>query len=86
MDLNCCGIPLVEIVSEPDLGSHEEAYSYLTEIRRLVRWLDICDGDLEKGSLRCDANVSVALEGYPKSAGRKPEGIGAIPERRYKTD
>lgn len=63
IDLNRCGVPLIEIVSEPDMSSPEEAYAYLTEIRRLVRWLEVCDGNLEEGSLRCDANISVAPEG-----------------------
>jgi aspartyl-tRNA(Asn)/glutamyl-tRNA(Gln) amidotransferase subunit B len=59
VDWNRAGVPLVEIVSEPDLRSAEEAASYLTELRRLVRYTGVCDGDMEKGSLRCDANVSV---------------------------
>ncbi|KPL11294.1 MAG: glutamyl-tRNA amidotransferase [Bacteroides sp. SM23_62] len=59
IDLNRAGVPLLEIVSEPDLRSGEEAQSYLGEIRRLVRYLNICDGNMEEGSLRCDANVSV---------------------------
>ncbi len=63
VDLNRAGVPLVEIVSEPDMRSSQEAYSYLTEIRKLVRYLDICDGNMEEGSLRCDANVSVNLIG-----------------------
>lgn len=63
IDLNRAGVPLVEIVSEPDLRSSEEAYNYLAEIRRLVRYLEICDGNMEEGSLRCDANVSVMLKG-----------------------
>ena len=63
IDLNRAGVPLVEIVSEPDIRSIEEAYDYLAEIRRLVRHLEICDGNMEEGSLRCDANVSVMLKG-----------------------
>lgn len=63
VDLNRAGTPLVEIVSEPDMRSGDEAYAYLTEIHRLVRYLDICDGNMEEGSLRCDANVSVRLKG-----------------------
>ncbi len=62
VDLNRAGVPLVEIVSEPDIRSSQEAYNYLTEIRKLVRYLDICDGNMEEGSLRCDANVSVMLK------------------------
>jgi len=63
VDLNRAGTPLVEIVSEPDLRSGDEAYAYLTEVRKLVRHLEICDGNMEEGSLRCDANVSVMLKG-----------------------
>jgi aspartyl-tRNA(Asn)/glutamyl-tRNA(Gln) amidotransferase subunit B len=59
IDLNRAGVPLIEIVSEPDLRSSEEAYAYLSEVRKLVRFLDICDGNMEEGSLRCDANVSI---------------------------
>ncbi len=59
VDWNRAGVPLIEIVSEPDLRSAEEAASYLTELRRLLRYTAVCDGDMEKGSLRCDANVSV---------------------------
>ena len=59
VDLNRAGTPLLEIVTEPDLRSSEEAYQYLTEIRKLVRYLGICDGNMEEGSLRCDANISV---------------------------
>ena len=54
---------MIEIVSEPDLRSGEEAFSFLSEIRKLVRYLEICDGNMEEGSLRCDANVSVRLKG-----------------------
>jgi aspartyl-tRNA(Asn)/glutamyl-tRNA(Gln) amidotransferase subunit B len=63
VDMNRCGVPLVEIVSEPDMSSPAEARAYLNEIRRLVRWLDVCDGNMEEGSLRCDANVSVRVKG-----------------------
>ncbi|MEX1133039.1 MAG: Asp-tRNA(Asn)/Glu-tRNA(Gln) amidotransferase subunit GatB [Flavobacteriales bacterium] len=63
VDLNRAGVPLVEIVSEPDLRSGQEAYDYLTEIRRLVRYLDICDGNMEEGSMRCDANISLRVKG-----------------------
>ncbi|MGV3502061.1 MAG: Asp-tRNA(Asn)/Glu-tRNA(Gln) amidotransferase subunit GatB [Adhaeribacter sp.] len=63
VDFNRAGVPLIEIVSDPDLHSSDEAYSYLVEIKKLVRYLDICDGNMEEGSLRCDANVSVMLKG-----------------------
>ncbi len=63
IDLNRAGVPLIEIVSEPDIRSGEEASLYFAEIRRLVQYLDVCDGNMEEGSLRCDANVSVRLKG-----------------------
>ena len=72
VDLNRAGVPLVEIVSEPDIRSSQEAYNYVTEIRKLVRYLEICDGNMEEGSLRCDANVSVNLKGE-KEFGTKVE-------------
>ncbi len=66
VDLNRAGVPLVEIVSEPDIRSAQEAYDYLVEVRRLVRYLDICDGNMEEGSLRCDANISLRPKGSEK--------------------
>lgn len=63
VDLNRAGVPLCEIVSEPDLRSSDEAYVYLTELRKLVRYLQVCDGNMEEGSMRCDANISVRLKG-----------------------
>jgi aspartyl-tRNA(Asn)/glutamyl-tRNA(Gln) amidotransferase subunit B len=72
VDLNRAGTPLLEIVSEPDLRSSSEAYNYLTEVRKLLRYLDICDGNMEEGSMRCDANVSVRLVGA-KDFGTKVE-------------
>lgn len=66
VDYNRAGVPLIEIVSEPDLYSGEEAYAYVTELRKLVRYLHICDGNMEEGSLRCDANISVRLKGEKK--------------------
>ena len=63
VDLNRAGVPLVEIVSQPDIRTSDEAYQYINEVRKLVRYLDICDGNMEEGSLRCDANVSVMLKG-----------------------
>jgi aspartyl-tRNA(Asn)/glutamyl-tRNA(Gln) amidotransferase subunit B len=63
VDLNRAGVPLLEIVSEPDLRNAQEAYNYLSEVRKLVRYLEICDGNMEEGSLRCDANISVRLKG-----------------------
>ncbi|HEY5464386.1 MAG TPA: Asp-tRNA(Asn)/Glu-tRNA(Gln) amidotransferase subunit GatB [Hanamia sp.] len=66
IDLNRAGVPLLEIVSEPDLHSSDEAFAYLTEIRKMVRHLQICDGNMEEGSMRCDANISVKLKGEKK--------------------
>lgn len=66
IDLNRAGVPLLEIVSEPEFRSGEEAYSYLTEMRKLVRYLDISDGNMEEGSLRCDVNISVRPVGQEK--------------------
>ncbi len=72
VDLNRAGVALLEMVSEPDIRTPEEAYAYLTEVRKLVRYLDICDGNMEEGSLRCDANISVRLRGAEKF-GRRVE-------------
>jgi len=66
LDFNRAGMPLLEIVTEPDLRSAEEAFAYVSEIRKLVRYLEICDGNMEEGSLRCDANVSVRKKGDEK--------------------
>ncbi len=63
VDLNRAGVPLVEVVSAPELGSAEEAAEFMRSLHRLVRWLEISEGDMEKGQLRCDANVSVRLRG-----------------------
>jgi len=66
VDLNRAGIPLLEIVSEPEIKNGEEAYSYLSEIRKLVRYLEISDGNMEEGSLRADLNISVRKKGTTK--------------------
>lgn len=63
LDYNRAGVPLVEIVTEPDIRSSEEAFAFLTELRKLVRWIGVCDGNMEEGSLRCDANISLRLKG-----------------------
>lgn len=63
VDLNRAGVPLLEIVSAPDLRTGKEAYNYLNEVRKLLRYLEICDGNMEEGSMRCDANISVMLKG-----------------------
>ncbi|MGD2162773.1 MAG: Asp-tRNA(Asn)/Glu-tRNA(Gln) amidotransferase subunit GatB [Anaerolineales bacterium] len=63
IDFNRCGVPLVEMVTGPDLRSADEAAEYLIRLRRLLRWLEISEGDMEKGQLRCDANISIREQG-----------------------
>lgn len=63
VDVNRCGVPLIEIVSEPDIRSPHEAHQYLSIIKQLVTYLGICDGNMEEGSLRCDANISIRPKG-----------------------
>ncbi len=72
IDLNRAGVPLLEIVSEPDISTPQEAYNYVSEVRKLLRYLEICDGNMEEGSMRCDANVSVRLKGS-KEFGQRTE-------------
>jgi aspartyl-tRNA(Asn)/glutamyl-tRNA(Gln) amidotransferase subunit B len=72
VDLNRAGVPLIEIVTEPVIQSAEEASAYLTELRKMLRYLGICDGNMEEGSMRCDANVSARLKGAT-SLGTKVE-------------
>jgi aspartyl-tRNA(Asn)/glutamyl-tRNA(Gln) amidotransferase subunit B len=72
VDLNRAGVPLLEIVSEPDIRSTEEAGSYLRSLRAILQYLEICDGNMEEGSFRCDANVSVRPEGT-EALGTKAE-------------
>ena len=66
VDLNRAGVPLVEIVSEPDIRTSHEAGSYLRQLRQILRFTEVCDGNMDEGSLRCDANVSVRLRGAPE--------------------
>jgi len=66
VDVNRCGVPLMEIVSEPDIRSAQEASLYLSKIKQIVQYLGICDGNMEEGSLRCDANISVRIIGEEK--------------------
>ncbi len=72
VDLNRAGVPLIEIVSEPDIRTPEDAVSYLKKLREIVRYLEICDGNMEEGSFRCDANVSIRPAGE-KALGTKAE-------------
>ncbi|GGF31630.1 Asp-tRNA(Asn)/Glu-tRNA(Gln) amidotransferase subunit GatB [Echinicola rosea] len=72
VDYNRAGVPLLEIVTEPCIRASEEAYQFMAEIRKLVRYLDICDGNMEEGSMRCDANISIRLKGET-ALGKKVE-------------
>ncbi|MGH8015784.1 MAG: Asp-tRNA(Asn)/Glu-tRNA(Gln) amidotransferase subunit GatB, partial [Candidatus Zixiibacteriota bacterium] len=72
VDLNRCGTPLIEIVSKPDLRSPQEAYSYFVKLKQILQYTDVCTGDMEKGHLRCDANVSVRPVGQ-KTFGTRTE-------------
>lgn len=72
LDFNRAGIPLLEIVTEPDIRSSAEAYAYVTELRSLLRYLNVCDGNMEQGRLRCDVNISVRKWGE-KELGTKVE-------------
>ncbi len=71
IDLNRAGTPLLEIVSEPDMRSAEEAVAYAKALHTLVRWIDICDGNMQEGSFRCDANVSVRPQGLDQLGTRR---------------
>jgi aspartyl-tRNA(Asn)/glutamyl-tRNA(Gln) amidotransferase subunit B len=70
IDLNRAGVPLLEVVTEPMISSGEEAAAYLAELRKLVRYLGICDGNMEEGSMRCDANISIRKKGDTKLGNR----------------
>jgi aspartyl-tRNA(Asn)/glutamyl-tRNA(Gln) amidotransferase subunit B len=72
VDLNRAGVPLMEIVSEPDMGTPEEAVEYMKKLRTILRYLGVCDGNMEQGSLRCDANISLRPAGQ-KELGTKVE-------------
>src|SRR3990167_2527253 len=72
VDLNRAGVPLMEIVSEPDIASAEEAGRYLKNLRAILQYLEVCDGNMEEGSFRCDANISVRPSGA-KELGTKVE-------------
>ena len=78
LDFNRAGVPLAEMVSEPALSSPEDAFAYLNALRRLVRWLGISDGDMEKGSLRCDANVSLRKAGEPLGTRTEIKNLNSI--------
>jgi aspartyl-tRNA(Asn)/glutamyl-tRNA(Gln) amidotransferase subunit B len=82
VDFNRCGVPLVEMVTEPDLRSADEAAQYLIRLRQLLRWLGVSEADMEKGHLRCDANVSIRLVGEthlnPKTEIKNVNSIEAV--------
>jgi len=78
IDLNRAGTPLLEIVSEPDMHSADEAVAYAKALHSLVRWIDICDGNMQEGSFRCDANVSVRRPGAPLGTRREIKNLNSF--------
>ncbi|MCX7152590.1 MAG: Asp-tRNA(Asn)/Glu-tRNA(Gln) amidotransferase subunit GatB [Proteobacteria bacterium] len=78
IDLNRAGTPLLEIVSEPDMRSSEEAVAYAKALHGLVRWIGICDGNMQEGSFRCDANVSVRRPGEPLGTRREIKNLNSF--------
>lgn len=70
IDFNRCGVPLLEIVTEPDIRTPREAHAFLIKLRRILQYLKICSGDMEKGALRCDANVSIQRQGLDHAGNR----------------
>jgi aspartyl-tRNA(Asn)/glutamyl-tRNA(Gln) amidotransferase subunit B len=78
IDLNRAGTPLLEIVTEPDMRSAEEAVAYAKALHALVRWIDICDGNMQEGSFRCDANVSVRRPGAPLGTRREIKNLNSF--------
>ncbi len=78
IDLNRAGTPLLEIVSEPEMSSADEAVAYAKALHSLVRWIDICDGNMQEGSFRCDANVSVRRPGAPLGTRREIKNLNSF--------
>ena len=78
IDLNRAGTPLLEIVTEPDMGSGEEAVAYARELHKIVTWIGICDGNMQEGSFRCDANVSVRKPGQPLGTRREIKNLNSF--------
>ncbi|MCW8165276.1 Asp-tRNA(Asn)/Glu-tRNA(Gln) amidotransferase subunit GatB [Verminephrobacter aporrectodeae subsp. tuberculatae] len=78
IDLNRAGTPLLEIVTEPDMRSSEEAVAYARELHRIVTWIGICDGNMQEGSFRCDANVSVRRPGEPLGTRREIKNLNSF--------
>ncbi len=86
VDLNRAGVPLIEIVTEPIMATSEEAMLFLTEIRKIVRYLEISDGNMEEGSLRCDANVSLHEKGKPFGSKVEIKNMNSIKNVRKAID
>src|SRR4029079_14870389 len=78
IDLNRAGTPLLEFVSEPDLRSSDEAVAYAKELHKLVTWIGICDGNMQEGSFRCDANVSVRRPGAQLGTRREIKNLNSF--------
>ncbi len=78
IDLNRAGTPLLEIVTEPDMRSSEEAVAYAKELHKIVTWIGICDGNMQEGSFRCDANVSVRKPGQPLGTRREIKNLNSF--------
>ena len=78
IDLNRAGTPLLEIVTEPDMRSTEEAVAYARELHKIVTWIGICDGNMQEGSFRCDANVSVRRPGQPLGTRREIKNLNSF--------
>ena len=78
IDLNRAGTPLLEIVTEPDIRSSEEAVAYAKELHKIVTWIGICDGNMQEGSFRCDANVSVRKPGQPLGTRREIKNLNSF--------
>ena len=78
IDLNRAGTPLLEIVTEPDMGSSAEAVAYAKELHKIVTWIGVCDGNMQEGSFRCDANVSVRKPGAPLGTRREIKNLNSF--------
>ena len=78
IDLNRAGTPLLEIVTEPDIRSSDEAVAYAKELHKIVTWIGICDGNMQEGSFRCDANVSVRKPGAPLGTRREIKNLNSF--------
>jgi len=78
IDLNRAGTPLLEIVTQPDMRSSEEAVAYAKELHKIVTWIGICDGNMQEGSFRCDANVSVRKPGAPLGTRREIKNLNSF--------